>query len=263
MNIRKILFFAIFLLACQSAFAQTLNSSITIKISDGKFIISGIITDNQTKTFIVEKITAELGKDVDFSKIAIDYMAKSFGTGWRYKFSETLSKIKHWKSGLVSFTSGKDYLTYPLKIQENILNSEILLTDNKRVKLTDFKDRLVILFFIEHWCGPCRNQATDLQSFYKEISQDAEIIGVSFETSASDNEDFRKVIQQLNFSYKFGFANSEIFEFSTDLTNMNGIPQTLLIFNGKVLNVFGGASPKVMNNLKESTRNFLQNKNQK
>ncbi len=263
MNIRKILFFAIFLLSCQSVLAQTQNSSITIKISDGKFFVSGIVTDEKTKSIIVEKIKTELNSSIDFSTIKVDYATKPFSFGWKYKFSEMLAKIKNWKSGFVSFTSEKNELTYPLKIPEKILNSEILLVDNKKVRLADFKDRLVILFFIEHWCGPCRIQAKDLQDFYKEISQDAEIIGVSFETSASDNEDFRKLVQQLKFNYDFGFANSTIAEFAIDLTGMNGIPQTLLIYNGKLIDIFAGASPKVTNGLKERVRKFLQNKSGK
>ncbi|RMD51002.1 MAG: TlpA family protein disulfide reductase, partial [Ignavibacteria bacterium] len=65
---------------------------------------------------------------------------------------------------------------------------ELPTVDGKKLKLSDYKGKVVIIDFWATWCPPCRRGIPDLISIKKEYSKNLEIIGISVDkiTRATD-----------------------------------------------------------------------------
>jgi thiol-disulfide isomerase/thioredoxin len=225
--------FLFFLLSCQFVFSQTtkLNSSISIKVEKGNYFVSGIVADENLKREILEKVKIQLGDTVDFTRLKTKPNAKPFETDWRKQFDATLPKLKSWKSGVFILSGNIDKNNKDLlRLPEDILNAKFTLTNNESVSLTDYKNKVVVLFFFESWCGPCRVQADELIEFYSKISSpDLEIIGLSMETSENEKKDFRTFVRQHKYNYKMGWADNQLIEYFIKISKLNGIPQSFII----------------------------------
>jgi len=259
----KTLLLLIFLLSCQIAFTQTINSSITIRFSGGRAVVSGIVGDDFVKKEVIEKIKTQLGDNADFSKLIIQRDAEPFRIDWQTELDKSLLKIKGWKSGVFIFSNKRSFTdkNYP-PLREEITGAEISLIDGQKVFLKNYKNKLVVLFFLETWLRPGRTEAVVLNEFYRNVSsRRIEIIGVSTETAPTEKKDFRSLFRQLNIQYKFGWTDSKIFSFFTEFSKFQGIPQTFLILNGRLHAVFIGGGPKTMDKLKETIIKTLDENN--
>ena len=259
----KTLLLLIFLLSCQIAFTQTFNSSITIRVSGGRAVVSGIVGDDFVKKEVIENIKTQLGGDADFSKLTIQRDAEPFRIEWRTELDKSLLKIKSWKSGVFIFSNKRSFAdkNYP-PLREEIAGAEISLIDGQKVSLKDYKNKLVVLFFLETWLGPGRTEAVELNEFYRGVSsRNIEIIGVSTETAPTEKKNFRSLFRQLDIQYKFGWTDSKIFPFITEISKFQGIPQTFIILNGRLHAVFIGSGPKTMEKLKETIIKTLDENN--
>ena len=59
-----------------------------------------------------------------------------------------------------------------------------LNTDNKKVALSDYRGKFVLLEFWGSWCGPCRDENPELVKIYKKFSKSGfEIVGVSVDVN--------------------------------------------------------------------------------
>lgn len=68
--------------------------------------------------------------------------------------------------------------------------------DNQEFKLSDKKDKTIILFGMAGWCGTCIPEGRNLTKIRQEYSdKGVEIIGVAF--TKGDNEDFLKEFREL------------------------------------------------------------------
>ena len=54
-------------------------------------------------------------------------------------------------------------------------------TDEKQIKLSDYKGKIVILDFWATWCAPCRKGIPDLVEIQKEYKDNVVIIGISLD----------------------------------------------------------------------------------
>src|SRR5215207_6281251 len=100
---------ALTLLSVQMLSAQTANnnSSVKINVKNGKYTVSGTLTDENTKSEIIEKIKNQLGSATDFSALKIDSAAEPFAEDWRKNFDKSLLKLKNWKSGVFIFAANR------------------------------------------------------------------------------------------------------------------------------------------------------------
>jgi len=92
------------------------------------------------------------------------------------------------------------FAAQPLKSKSGDLAANFNLSDlgNKRVSLSDFKDKPVILFFWTTWCHFCRGELKMLNNIYAELAKDGlELLVINIE------EPFYKVD---NFTKKYNLA---------------------------------------------------------
>jgi thiol-disulfide isomerase/thioredoxin len=54
-----------------------------------------------------------------------------------------------------------------LKVGRPVPNAELVLSDGKRVHLSDLRGQVVVLNYWATWCGPCRTELPLLNSYYQ------------------------------------------------------------------------------------------------
>lgn len=111
--------------------------------------------------------------------------------------------------------------------------------DNKELKLSDFKGKVVVLDFWATWCPPCRKGIPDLVDIQKSI-KDVQVIGISVD------ENPQKVIpvfvKEFKINYQIVIGNDEVYE---KYGGIEAIPTTFIIDReGKIRNKHVGLVTK-------------------
>ena len=119
---------------------------------------------------------------------------------------------------------------------------DFTLTDTKgnKVKLSDFKGKIVILDFWATWCPPCRRGIPDLIELQKTYKKNLEVIGISLDTdSKSDVVPFMK---KHGINYKIVYGNNDVVQ---KYGNIQAIPTSFIIDQkGKIVTSFVGLQRK-------------------
>jgi peroxiredoxin len=257
MTLKKICFSLIFiLLFCQFLLSQTLNPSITIRIKDGKYSISGILADKQIREDIIKIIKNQLGNDIDFSNLRVEEDVYYFNSNWQSELIKLLTKSKNSTNGLIQFTS--DQISYP-DVPSNFMDTEIPLTDNQtKIKLSDYKNKIIILTFIEEWSNPARLTAEALNDFYIKRSSNLQIIGVSTESSKDEKLRFRKYVKTHQIKFQTGWINLDFFNEFSKISKLHGVPQTFVIKDGKFRRIFLGGGKTINEKMVEFVEKLLK-----
>jgi len=113
-------------------------------------------------------------------------------------------------------------------------------TDNKDLKLSDYKGKIVILDFWATWCGPCRRSVPDLIEIQKEYKNDVVVIGISLDIQTAKN--VVPFINEFGINYPVVFGNEKVV---TDYGNIEAIPTSFVIDKkGNVVDMYVGLVPK-------------------
>ncbi len=234
---------AIVLLSFQTLYAQTVDSSITVKKKNGTYFVSGIVSDEQIKNQVIEIIKSQTAENINANGLKVDNNAVYLSSDWQTKFTKQISKIKNLKTALVQFkTDPNDYPAVP----EKLLNAEILLTENgEKIKLADYKANIIILSFVAEWAKPAQKTVSDLNKLYAENLKDLRIIAVSVEDVENDKLNFERFVKINKVKFQTGWADRNFIENFFEISKFNGVPQSFVIKKEKLRGVFLGAAPKV------------------
>lgn len=87
-----------------NANASAVESSFAIKAEDGKYTVTGVVSDEATKKKIIDALTAQYGAaNLNFDGLKVDAKAKPFADGWWDNFAKVLPNLKDWKTGSLAF----------------------------------------------------------------------------------------------------------------------------------------------------------------
>jgi thiol-disulfide isomerase/thioredoxin len=116
-------------------------------------------------------------------------------------------------------------------VPPEVWNTEIQAVDGGSFRLSDYKDKVVVLDLWATWCGPCRLEIPHLVDLNKEYAgKGVEIVGLTTESPQLDTDKVRSFAREMNINYKLGWARGDV-----ALALMNGrpnIPQTFVIGPG-------------------------------
>lgn len=124
-------------------------------------------------------------------------------------------------------------------------DTEIQAVGGGSFKLSDYKDKTVVLDLWATWCGPCRAEIPHLVEIHSEYAkQGVEVIGLTTEDPNSASEAVSDFAKEMKISYKLGWARADVAQ-----ALMNGrpsIPQTFVIApGGKIITKFMGYSDRI------------------
>lgn len=112
-------------------------------------------------------------------------------------------------------------------------------------KLSDYKDKTLVLDLWATWCGPCRAEIPHLVEIHSEYSnKNVVVVGLTTEDPNSAAQDVADFAKEMNINYKLGWARGDVAQ-----ALMNGrpsIPQTFVIApGGKIITKFMGYSDRI------------------
>jgi peroxiredoxin len=96
--------------------------------------------------------------------------------------------------------------------------------DDKEVRLSDFKGKIVVLNFWATWCGPCLKEMPDFAELQNQYSKDVQFIGIAIDPENKGK--MKQLVEKLKIPYPILLGNEEI---SDKYGGMNAIPVTFLI----------------------------------
>ena len=124
-------------------------------------------------------------------------------------------------------------------------DAEIQAVEGSSFKLSDYKDKVVVLDLWATWCGPCRLEIPHLVDVSNEYAgKGVEVIGLTTESPQTDAEKVRDFARDMKINYRLGFARADV---AQALMNGNySIPQTFVIApGGRIVTKFRGFSDRI------------------
>jgi len=139
-------------------------------------------------------------------------------TGFRF-FALALILVSAWPA------AGETETDYQLKDLDGIVH-----------KVSDLRGKYLVMNFWATWCPPCIHEMPELESFYQNHRDTAEVWGISFEMT--DPSEIKSFVKKLNISYPL-LGNGQ--EPKTGFGMVNVLPTTFIIDrDGKFLHRFEG-----------------------
>ena len=127
--------------------------------------------------------------------------------------------------GVTGPTIAEEQADYQLKDLDGVVH-----------KVSDLKGKWLVMNFWATWCPPCIKEMPELESFYQNHPDTAEVWGVSFEMT--DPSDIKSFVESLNVTYPI-LGNGQ--EPKTGYGTVKVLPTTFIIDrDGKFLHRFEG-----------------------
>ena len=143
-----------------------------------------------------------------------------------------------------------------VSLPASILDRDVTTTDHRRLKLSDYSGRTVVLNLFASWCAPCRINLPDLIKLKQDYTgHPIEIIGLVSKKNDADADEVRKFVsdQGINFPVIWDPEN-----FGDLLMKLGGnhtvLPQTFVIDRaGRMRKYFLGYNPRTTPKLLRKT----------
>jgi thiol-disulfide isomerase/thioredoxin len=124
-------------------------------------------------------------------------------------------------------------------------DTQIVAVGGGTFRLSDYKDKTVVLDLWATWCGPCRAEIPHLIELHKEFGdKGVEVIGLTTEDPNSASEAVADFAKEMKITYRLGWARGDVAQ-----ALMNGrpsIPQTFVIApGGRIITKFLGYSDRI------------------
>lgn len=100
----------------------------------------------------------------------------------------------------------------------------LITYDGEQISLSDFRGNVVVINFWASWCGPCRDEAPELQAIWERYqSENVVMLGVAYTDTDSKAKAFLD---------EFGVTYMNAPDTGTrisDMYNIQGVPETFII----------------------------------
>ncbi|MBC7932691.1 MAG: TlpA family protein disulfide reductase [Rubrivivax sp.] len=126
-----------------------------------------------------------------------------------------------------------------------VWNAEIPAVGGGTIRLSDFKDKIIVLNLWATWCGPCRLEIPHLVELHNEYKgKGVEFVGLTTESQLTDAEKVSQFAEKFKINYKLGWANANIA--LPLMAGNSSIPQSFVIApGGRIVTKFRGFSPQI------------------
>jgi len=131
--------------------------------------------------------------------------------------------------------------------------AETKMLEGDPFKFSDTKGRVILVNLWATWCGPCREEMPELVKM-QEKYRDKKFEIVGLDVDPEPEAQVKKFVEKMGLNYKIGWAERDLVaEFIRLGGGKQGIPQSFLINReGKLVAVFTGVGPRVINKMKET-----------
>ncbi len=128
---------------------------------------------------------------------------------------------------------------------------ELMNLNGEAVSLSDYKGKKVILNFWATWCPPCKAEMPHMENFYKDNSENVEILAVNLMNTESNRENVQEFIEE--YGLTFPILLDESGELGKEYRAVT-IPTTYMINTEGVIHhrVVGPMDEEMMTNLVDS-----------
>jgi len=107
---------------------------------------------------------------------------------------------------------------------------ELSSVDGGKVRLSDFKGKVVVLQFFGTYCPPCRMEIPVLEKLYRDYGGKVVVVGVSVDYVGRDSSSLRSFVKNMGITYPVVVSDMKTWrEYAGRITGFNTIPQTFIL----------------------------------
>lgn len=135
---------------------------------------------------------------------------------------------------------------------DGIVKSDLRALEGENFKIGDFKGDVVLVNLWATWCAPCIKEMPHLIALQEKYGEKGfRVVGLN--TDDESVEDVKAFVEKQNLNYKIGWANEDVQKDFYGITELPGIPQSIIINrNGNMTGVFRGGGPEVIEKMIET-----------